>query len=257
MSSGLLSTVRDLARRRARRRRNLTLAEGVRLAEELLDAGASVRGVVTAPMLQASDRGTALKARVAQLDVAQAEVSDMDLVQLADTEHPQGVILVVEPPAWQLGDIQVAPRCPVLVVDGVQDPGNLGALCRTAHGLGAAGVLALPGTAELFAPKALRGSMGALWHLPALRCDDDVLIEWLEQQGIELWLSDMHGTPVSDVDARSGMVALAVGNEGSGGRQALKEHASHLIGVPLVATAESLNVAVAAGILLYEVMHGR
>ena len=156
MSGALLSTVRDLARRRARRRRNLTVAEGVRLVEEILDAAASVRGVVTAPMLQASDRGTALKARLAKLDVAQVEVSDMDLVQLADTEHPQGVILVVEPPAWELGDIQVAPRRPVLVVDGVQDPGNVGALCRTAHGLGAAGVVALPGSAELFAPTALR-----------------------------------------------------------------------------------------------------
>jgi TrmH family RNA methyltransferase len=257
VSSGLLSTVRDLARRRARRRRNLTLAEGVRLVEELLDVGASVRGVVTAPMLQASDRGAALKSRLAQLDAPRVEVSDMDLVQLADTEHPQGVILVVEPPTWGLGDIHVAPRCPVLVVDGVQDPGNVGALCRTAHGLGAAGVLALPGTAELFAPKALRGSMGALFHLPALRCDDAVLVEWLAQQGIDLWLSDTHGTPVSDAKTHTGMVALAVGNEGAGARQALKEHATHLIDVPLVATAESLNVAVAAGILLYEVVHGR
>lgn len=257
MTGGLLSTVRDLSRRRARRRRNLTVAEGVRLAEEVLDAAASVRGVVTAPMLQASDRGIALKARLAQLDVTQLEVPDQDLIQLADTEHPQGVILVVEPPAWELGDIHVAPRKPVLVVDGVQDPGNVGALCRTAHGLGAAGVLALPGSAELFAPKALRGSMGALFHLPALRCEDDVLLAWLGQQGIELWLSDTHGTPVPDIEARSGMVALVVGNEGAGARQALKEHATHLIGVPLVAAAESLNVAVAAGILLYEVVHGR
>ena len=258
MSSGLLSTVRDLARRRARRRRNLTVAEGVRLVEEILDvATASVRGVVTAPMLQASDRGTALKGRLGQLDVTQVEVSDQDLIQLAGTEHPQGAILVVEPPAWELGDIHVAPRRPVLVVDGVRDPGNVGALCRTAHGLGAAGILALPGSAELFAPKALRGSMGALFHLPALRCDDEVLVEWLWQQGIELWLSDTHGTPVPEIEARSGMVALAVGNEGAGARQALKEHATHLIGVPLVAAAESLNVAVAAGILLYEVVHGR
>jgi TrmH family RNA methyltransferase len=257
VSSGLLSTVRDLARRRARRRRNLTLAEGVRLAEDIVNVGASVRGVVTAPMLQASDRGTALKARLGQVDAPQVEVSDTDLIQLADTDHPQGVILVVEPPAWELGDIHVAPRSPVLVVDGVQDPGNVGALCRTAHGLGAAGVLALPGTAELFAPKALRGSMGAVFHLPALRCDDDVLIKWLEQQGIELWLSDIHGTPVPDADTHSGRVALVVGNEGAGARQAMKEHASHLVGVPLIATAESLNVAVAAGILLYEVVHGR
>lgn len=257
VSSGLLSTVRDLARRRARRRRNLTLAEGIRLVEEILDAGAVVRGVVTAPMLQASDRGSALKARLGQLDTPRVEVSDTDLIQLGGTEHPQGVILVVEPPAWELGDIQVALRRPVLVIDGVQDPGNVGALCRTAHGLGAAGVLALPGTAELFAPKALRGSMGALFHLPALRCDDDVLVEWLEQQGVELWLSDTHGAPVTDLTTHSGMVALAVGNEGAGARQALKEYAGQLVGVPLVATAESLNVAVAAGILLYEVVHGR
>jgi len=257
VSKGLHATVRDLGRRKARRRRNLTLAEGTRLVDELLRAKASIRGVVTAPMLQATDRGASLKSAMARMDVPMLEVSDVELIELADTEHPQGVIAVVEPPEGRLEDIEVAPGRPALVLDGVQDPGNVGALCRTALGLGAGGVIALPGTAELFGPKALRGSMGALFHLPAVRSEDDVVLSWMKGQHIELWLATAGGTPVGQIDTRERRIALAVGNEGAGARASLSEHAVHRISVPLDSSAESLNVAVAAGILLYEVVHAR
>ncbi len=257
MSNGLLSTVRDLARRRARRRRDLTLAEGIRLVEEVLEADASIRGIVTAPMLEASERGRALKARLARVPCTSVEVTDPELVELADTEHPQGVIAVVQPPTHTLEDIAVSVRRPVLVIDRVQDPGNVGALCRMGWGLGAAGVVALPGTAELFGPKALRGSMGALFHLPAVRSDDDALVAWLRRHDIDLWVATRQGTPVSDVDFGTSRVALVVGNEGAGPHQALMQHASATVAVPLAPSVESLNVAVAAGILLYEVVRER
>ena len=117
VSNGLLSTVRDLARRRARRRRDLTLAEGIRLVEEVLEADAGIRGIVTAPMLEASERGRALKARLARVPGTSVEVTDPELVELADTEHPQGVIAVVQPPTHTLEDISVSVRRPVLVID--------------------------------------------------------------------------------------------------------------------------------------------
>ncbi len=248
----LISTIRDLHRRRARERRGLTLAEGVRLLEEALAAGVDVQGAVVAPALEGTPRGTALKRRLQAAGVRLEEVDDDLLAQLAETEQPQGVVAVVAPRVWSLDAIVPGPRGVLLVLDGVQDPGNVGALARTALGLGAAALLALPGTADLASPKALRGSMGALFRLPALHCTTEAFIGWARGVGLSLWTTAADGAPVRGV-RRDGPVALVLGNEGAGVRPELAVAADRSVAVPLAGGVESLNVAVAAGILLYEV----
>ncbi len=252
----LTSTIRDLHRRRARERRALTLAEGVRLLEEALAAGIAVRGAVTSPALEGTPRGTALKHRLVQAGTPIQEVDDDLLQQLADTEQPQGIIAVVEPRAWSFDAIQPGPQGAVLVLDAVQDPGNVGALARTALGLGAAGLVALPGTADIHNPKALRGSMGALFRLPTVQASPEEFIAWARATGIALWTTAAGGTPV-DRARRTGAVALVFGNEGAGVRPELIAAAAQSVAVPLGAGVESLNVAVAAGIILYEVTRDR
>lgn len=252
----LISTIRDLHRRRGRERRGLTLAEGVRLLEEALASGVTVRGAVTSPTLEATPRGSALKARLARAGVALESVDDDELVRLAGTEHPQGIIAVVEPRAWTLDDIPVSAASVVLVLDGVQDPGNVGALARTALGLGATGLVALPGTADLYNPKALRGSMGALFRLPSVASGPDAFIAWARASGMALWTTASDGVPVSR-GGRDGPIALLVGNEGAGVHPELAAVAARSVSVPLEGGMESLNVAVAAGILLYEVTRDR
>lgn len=189
----LISTIRDLHRRRARERRGLTLAEGVRLLEEALAAGIPVRGAAVAPALEGTPRGSALKRRLEAAAVPLEVVDDDLLAQLADTEHPQGVVAVIEPRPWTLADIPVEPRGVVLVLDGVQDPGNVGALARTALGLGAGALVALPGTADLSNPKALRGSMGALFRLPAVPTTLEGFVAWARGAGVELWTTAPDG----------------------------------------------------------------
>jgi TrmH family RNA methyltransferase len=252
----LIRTIRDLHRRRARERRALTLAEGVRLIEEALAARVVVRGAVIAPALEATPRGTALKQRLRDQGVPIEVVEDDLLGQLADTEQPQGIVAIVEPPVWTLADLAVGPRDVVLVLDGVQDPGNVGALARSALGLGACALIALPGTADLRNPKALRGSMGALFRLPSVSVELTAFIAWARAAGIELWTTARDGTPVATA-RRDGPVALIVGNEGAGIRPDLAVAATRSVSVPLGAGVESLNVAVAAGIILYEVTRDR
>lgn len=252
----LISTIRDLHRRRARERRALTLVEGVRLLEEALAAGLEVRGAAVAPGLEATPRGSALKLRLANAGVPLEAVDDELLRELAETEQPQGVVAVVAPREWQLADVALGPRSVVLVLDGVQDPGNVGALARAALGLGAAGLVALPGTADLRNPKALRGSMGALFRLVAVTATDEELIMWARDAGLQLWVASADGVPVAEAH-RDGPVALVVGNEGAGVRPDLAVAATRSVSVPLAGGVESLNVAVAAGILLYEVTRDR
>ena len=141
MSSSLQTLIRDLHRRRGRERRGLALAEGVRLVEEALATAITVRGAAVSPALEATTRGKALKAALlATRQIRVEEVSEQELDALTDTEHPQGIVAVVEPKEWTLADIRLTPGVTALVLDAVQDPGNVGTMLRTALGLGGAGV---------------------------------------------------------------------------------------------------------------------
>jgi RNA methyltransferase, TrmH family len=253
-SGALLTTIRDLARRRGRERRGLALAEGVRLVEEALAAGVPVRGAAVSPALEATPRGTALKSALVARGVPVHDVAPAELDALADTEQPQGIVAVIEPRVWSLDQVPVSAGCVALVLDAVQDPGNVGAVLRTALGLGAAGVVALKGTADLTNPKVLRGSMGAAFRLPAVATDADTLLAWARARGVELWVAASDGTPLAR-GGRTGRppLALVLGNEGAGVGPTVAGAADRRVAIPLAASVESLNIAVAAGILLYEV----
>ncbi len=255
MAGSIPSLIRDLHRRRGRERRRLALIEGIRLLEEALAADLVFRGAVVGPSLEATPRGAALKSALESRDVRLLAVSDRDLTDLADTEHPQGIVAVIEPKEWSLDQIHPAPGRPALVLDRVQDPGNVGTMLRTAFGLGAAGVVALKGTAELNAPKVLRGGMGASFRFPAVRADIEAFLGWHRNSAATLWLADAAGEPVGGIKA-AGAVSIVIGNEGAGIDPALSVMPHRRVAVPLVGTAESLNAAVTAGILLYEVIRG-
>lgn len=251
MGDPLHTLVRDLRRRRGRERRGLALAEGVRLVEEALAAGVPVRASLVSPALEATPRGRALKVALERGPAPVATLDDRAFAELAATDHPQGVLAVIEPPRWSADQIAPAPGRPALVLDAVQDPGNVGTLVRTALALGAAGVLVLPGTAELTNPKTLRASMGALFRLPVAATDDAALRQWAAGHGARLLVADAGGRPLSPGD-RAAAVALVVGNEGAGARPELVAWSNGAVAIPLRAAAESLNVAVAAGILLHD-----
>ena len=267
IASNLQSTIRDLQRRKARGRRGLALVEGVRLVEEALAAGVALRGALVAPDLARTARGTALVAELGRHAVPVEEVGARTLVKLADTETPQGILAVIEPRKWTAHDLALRPGTVALVIDGVQDPGNVGTLIRTAHALGAAGTVVLRGSADPTSPKALRAAMGATFRHPVVAFDDTAFIAWARQHGVTLWAAAADGVPLRRAlpggrgkggDERvDGPIAVIVGNEGTGIRPQLNAVAAQRVAIPLAQGAESLNVAVAAGILLYEVTRGR
>ncbi len=247
----LLSTIRDLHRRKARERRGLALAEGVRLVEEMLAAGVPCKGAVVGPTLEATPRGAVLLQALRDAGVAVEHLSDEQLDEVAATEQPQGIVAVYEPRAWTLDAMMVAPKKPVVILDGVQDPGNVGTIARTALAFGAAGIVALPGTVDLTNPKVVRAAMGALFLVPHLHADDVATFAWLKQHRVAPWATTMDGEPLGT--APSGPIALLLGNEGAGIRPELLGQAEKHVAIPISPDAESLNVAIAAGILLYQV----
>src|SRR5881296_2417481 len=203
--SNLQSTIRDLQRRKARGRRGLALIEGVRLVEEALAAGLTFRGALVAPDLARTTRGRELVVELERHAVSVEEGSARALAQVADTEAPQGIVAVVEPRIWVPGDILLGgERTTALVIDGVQDPGNVGTLIRTAHALGAAGTVVLRGSADPLNPKALRAAMGATFRHPVVPLDDVAFIAWARQYGVTLWAAAADGTPLQRAWAGSG-----------------------------------------------------
>src|SRR5213078_150304 len=267
IASNLQSTIRDLQRRKARGRRGLALIEGVRLVEEALGAGVAFQGALVAPDLARTERGTVLVAELQGHGVAVEEVGARIFAELADTETPQGIIAVIEPRRWSAGDFTPSPGAVALVIDGVQDPGNVGTLIRTAHALGAAGTVVLRGTADPTSPKALRAAMGATFRHLVVSLDDAGFIAWARKHAVTLWAAAADGTPLhralgtgsgnGGAGRVDGPIAVIVGNEGAGIRPQLNAVAAQRVAIPVAQGAESLNVAVAAGILLYEVTRGR
>jgi TrmH family RNA methyltransferase len=249
MRSSLLTLIRNLHDRKGRRREAMALAEGVRLVEEAVAAGIPIRGVVLDADAPTDRRRKALVALLEARGVPMESVPAKAFASLAATEQPQGVIAVVEPPAWGLADLP--PTGVVLVLDAVQDPGNVGTLLRTASALGAAGAVLLKGTADPFNAKVVRAAMGATFRFPHVTATPEEFLAWALASGRFVWVADMDGEPVATARLPNPL-ALIVGNEGAGVRPELAAAAHGRVAIPLAPGVESLNVAVAAGIILFE-----
>lgn len=248
----LLTLARDLKRRKARERRALFVAEGVRSVEELLRSSLRIRGALVTAALRESAHGEGLLAALDAKGVPHEVVSDGEFLSAADTEHPQGVLAIAEVPALTFDALgpRLASTTRLLVLDAIQDPGNTGALVRTAAALGAAAVIALPGTADLWNAKAVRAAAGAHFRMPTVHGTVAGLLSFLRSQDTALWGAAADGTPV-DAARPPQRLALAVGNEGAGLSVAVRAGCERIVALPMAPDVESLNVAVAAGIALY------
>lgn len=247
----LLSLARDLSRRKAREKHSLFVAEGVRSVEELLRSGLAVRGILVAPQLAEAPRGQQLRLSLEAAAVEIAEVSEKDFRSAAETESPQGVIAIGEIPKREFASLDTEGRCRLIVLDGVQDPGNVGTIMRTAAALGATATIALPGTVDLWNPKVIRSSMGAQFTHAAFHATTAELFKFLERARVEMWCADAGGEPLTPGSAPQ-RLAIALGNEGGGLSPEVRGAAHKTVSLPITSGVESLNVAVAAGIILYQ-----
>jgi len=246
----ILTLARDLRRRKAREREDLFVVEGIRTIEELLRSPLEVVGVLVAPKLNDSPRGAALLNSMKEQGRTVSEVDEKEFRSAAETESPQGVLAIARVPSRSLDALSGASPLRILVLDAVQDPGNVGTLLRTAAALGAHATIALPGTVDVWNAKVVRSAMGAHFHHLTLHTTWDDLGAFLKRSQVPLWAADSRGEPWSGTAPRR--LALAVGNEGSGLTAPVKAAADRLIGLRISLAMDSLNVAVAAGILLHE-----
>jgi TrmH family RNA methyltransferase len=247
----LLTLARDLKRRRARERQRLFVAEGVRAVEELVRSPLLVRGALVAPQLSDAPRGAALLHTLRDRQIQVAEVGALEFASAAETDSPQGVLAIAEIPHQPLESLSLPDRARLVVLDAVQDPGNVGTILRTAAALGSAAVVAMPGTVDLWNAKVVRSAMGALFHRPAIICTWSDLDTFRAAHALTIWGADAEGTPLEQLEAPA-RLALLVGNEGAGLSDDGRARVEQSVSLPISAAVESLNVAVATGIFLYQ-----
>lgn len=240
---------------RLRRREGLFLVEGIRSAGEFLGAGLSidVRFALVSPRLETLDGGAQVMARLEESAVPFTEVDDARLSLLSETESPQGILLVAREPAGPGKDRALpggSPGVRLLLLDGIQDPGNVGTLVRGARAFGLDGVVALDGTADPWGAKAVRASAGALAHVPLFRMSAPDTLAWLEKEDVPLLVAEAGGRDLRQVHPGERW-ALALGNEGAGTRTPIRAAARDLLSIPMAPGVDSLNVAVAGSIVLF------
>ena len=238
--------IERLRRRRTREREGLFLVEGIRSVGDALAAGVPARFAVVSPRLRELAGGDSLWERLARSGVETAEVTDAEFAALSATEAPQGVLMVCPEPR---NDPANLPAGTLLVLDGVQDPGNVGTLIRAAAAFGVAGVIALDGTVDPYSTKAVRASAGAVFRTRVLMASWDEIEDNLRARG-PLLIADMDGSDVASLAPR-GEWALVVGSEGAGPCASVRDAAAGAVRVPMPGGAESLNAGVAGAILLY------
>lgn len=225
--------------RKGRRESGCFLVEGRKMVEEALKSAFDVEAVLVQEGHDIPDG----------LTMSTYELPEHVLAAVCDTKTPQGIAAVVRMKEQStLGKHIVA-------LDGVQDPGNVGTIIRTADAAGMDGVLLSNQCADVFSPKVLRATMGSIFRMN-LRTTDDLPGELtkLREKGYSILSSQLDGTPFYEREKVAEQFALIIGNEGNGVSEQVQQTATHRVRLPMRGGAESLNAAIAAAIMMYELM---
>ena len=237
----LIKHIRKLTSDRAYRRSSgLYFGEGPKLLAEALKAGTAIEAVVTA-------RGVDLP----RLDgLWRAEVPADLLDSLCDTKTPQGVLFLAKMPGLAPPERLTGDRW--LILDGLQDPGNVGTIWRTADGLGADGLVLVNHCADPFSPKTVRATMGACFRLPVYELEAEELPGLLARSGLPLYAAALRADTRDIKGAQLSRCAVVIGSEGRGVSPELLNISEQTVKIPMRARCESLNAAVAAAVILWE-----
>ena len=238
---------------RARRREGLFAAEGIKLFHEAPQALREKVFVSESFLADADHRQ--------MVDGTPYEtVSDSVFAHMSDTATPQGILTLLHMPHYGKEELLGSSGRPalIMVLEDLQDPGNMGTILRTGEGAGVTGVVLSKGCVDLFAPKTIRSTMGSVFRVPFYQTDDLAgTIAWLKQEGIQTCAAHLKGElPYHKADYLGG-TAFLIGNEGNGLTEETAALADVKVKIPMEGKVESLNAAVAAALLMYEAHNRR
>lgn len=188
-----------------------------------------------------------------QATVRYEVVSDSVFKTVSDTQTPQGILAVVKMPRYELFELLKEDKTLLLVLESIQDPGNLGTMIRTGEGAGITGIIMNQTTVDLFNPKTIRSTMGSIYRIPFFIAEDlKETVEEVKREGVSLYAAHLKGTMSYDEPDYTKACGFLIGNEGNGLSTEIADLASKYIRIPMEGKVESLNAAIAASLLTYE-----
>ena len=247
-----------LKQRKQREKTGLFVAEGIRLCEMAAEAGWQVKfGLLTSQVLE-QERGAKLVEKLTGQNCPLYEVPETVFAKAAGTETPQGILLVMGQKNPSLPEKTERENPLYVVMDGVQDPGNAGTIIRTADAVGADGVILLKGSVDVYGDKAVRSTMGSIFHVPVYSgVSVEELTDCARRNDLQLLATALDETakPHFEQDFTKG-TAVVLGNEGNGVSKEILAAAQKTY-IPMYGQAESLNVGMSGAIVLYEALRQR
>lgn len=267
-------TLKLIQNRKSREETGLFVCEGIRLFQEIPrdricriflsesflkrpEAG-EISGPFTAAVQESGNTGRRTEASGSSGPEVYV-LTDSVFKSLSDTRSPQGILAVVRRRDWTLDEILDLPGMPFyMMAENLQDPGNLGTIMRTGEGAGITGLILSRGTVDIYSPKVIRSTMGSLFRVPFLYTDDlSGVIRRMQERGICVYAAHLEGSVPYDTPDYRRPSALLIGNEGNGLTDEVSRAADARIRIPMGGKLESLNAAVSAAVLMYEVRRQR
>ena len=250
-----IKELRALRQRKAREETGLCLVEGIRAVGEAFEAGAEVAALYYAPDLLTSDYARGLIRSQEGRGLSVYPVAAELFRTLAEKDNPQGLIALVRRPLTALTELNPANFGWGVALVSPQDPGNIGTIVRTLDGVGAAGLILLDESADPSHPAAIRASMGTLFWHPVAQASWDEFVAWARRHAYHVYGTSAHGaTDYTDVTHYERPAILLLGSEREGLTDDQRAACEQLISLPMHGRATSLNLAVAAGVMLYEML---
>lgn len=233
-------------RAKARRQQGLFVAEGVKMFQEAPREW--IQRVYVSESFEKNPQNAAL------LDgVSYETAEDRVFAQMSDTQTPQGILCLVNIPQYSLSGVLAGENPLILVLEDLQDPGNVGTILRTGEGAGVTGVILSRNTADLFNPKTIRSTMGSVYRMPFFCAEDmDAVMDELGARGIRTCAAHLRGEREYTEEDYRVPSAFLIGNEGNGLSDSLSNRADRLVRIPMEGRVESLNAAIASAVLMYE-----
>ncbi|MGE5583450.1 MAG: TrmH family RNA methyltransferase [Bacillota bacterium] len=254
-TNSLIKLVSSLHHKKGRLEQKLFLAEGIHLVQEALKSTVPIRLFFWSPKLTSSEEGRRLLEVLATKNEGY-EVSESIFAKIAETENPQGVLAVLEIPEESAFDFS---RFTLgLIVDGLQDPGNVGTIIRIAWACALDGLIFTPETADPYQGKVVRASQGGIFHQKIYRnAKPGLIAEQAQKQGLQIIAGDIKATEIYFQRDLTPPTLLLIGNEGRGLKGEWENYSIKKVLIPQPGRAESLNVSVSAGVLVYEAIRQR
>lgn len=257
MTKAQIKEVRKLHEHKERDEKGLFLLEGVRLMEEAVKEKAAIIETLYTSKLEETDRGRLLLSAIRRMGMPLYQVPEKVIDSISEAENPQGILAVAKQIKWTLNDI-VKNKRPAIIACGLQDPGNLGTIIRTADAGTCGGVITTSNTVDIYNSKVIRATMGSIFRLPVLRLDGLAeAISALKKEGYQVIAATAYSkVSYLDVDYTK-PTAFLIGQEASGLAKDMLEYADIKVFIPMKEEVESLNAAVSASILIYEAFRQR